>query len=224
MVEKNSTSWLEPIHPLEVEKNSPPDEVPSSLSNTGKKKRGRSKNYTPKQEVRVKHKDRRRVARHGFCNIINQNKLLLVRCGQRVFRCHMIKSLFSGVEMERLAALMDSCAHWEERDDVRGDRLTLITGLWNARGLSRSGIDPIHLAGLAGKQEQIKRDLHPLLVTLGEKITRLIQWKRPDIYDLLLKHKATKAEFGLFHLFMAPRGSCGLHKDRNDFLSVVVGV
>jgi hypothetical protein len=218
MAEKNSLSCPDLDLPTEADKNSLPEV-------SVKKRKKKSKNYTQKQVVQVKHKDRRRVARHGFCQIVNQNKFLLVRCGMRVFRIHFLKMIFSEEEMTTLAKALETSPYcWQERDDKRGDRLTLITGTWNARGLFRAGLDPVYKAGLAGKMVEIQQNLNPLLKTLGEKITEIIKWKRPDVFNLLCKYNAMTADFGIFPLFMAPRGQCGLHNDSNDFISVIVGI
>jgi hypothetical protein len=217
MVEPSSSPSLLGLDlPQAVEKN--------SLLEGRKRKRKKSKNSTPKQEIVIKEKDRR--TRSDCCRIVNRNKLLLARCGKKVFKAHFIKKFYSEIEMDHLLQVMDRSGYWEDRIDCRGDRQTLITGTWNAQGLSRAGIDPLHPAGKGGQEELMngKGELNTLLAALGERLTNLIMVKRPDVYELLLDYKATQADFGIFSLFMAPRGSCGMHNDRNDVLSVVLGI
>jgi hypothetical protein len=66
--------------------------------------------------------------------------------------------------------------------------------------------------------------LNSLLKKLGRSLTPLIERKRPDIYELLLSHNLLESDYGIFNLFMSPRGGCGVHHDPNDFFSVVVGI
>jgi hypothetical protein len=116
--------------------------------------------------------------------------------------------------------------YWEDRVDVRGDRQTLICGTWNAQAHSRAGLDPLHLAGKGGLLDFINPSLEltGLLKSLGKKLSWVVEKKRPDVYETLLEHCAVDADYGIFHLFMAPRGVCDVHNDRNDFLSICLGV
>jgi hypothetical protein len=66
--------------------------------------------------------------------------------------------------------------------------------------------------------------LNELLRKMGRKLTEVIKRKRPDVYQVVCENGLLESDFGIFHLFMSPRGGCGIHNDPNDFLSVVVGV
>jgi hypothetical protein len=66
--------------------------------------------------------------------------------------------------------------------------------------------------------------LNELLRKMGRKLTEVIKKKRPDVYQVVCENGLLESDFGIFHLFMSPRGGCGIHNDPNDFLSVVVGV
>jgi hypothetical protein len=78
--------------------------------------------------------------------------------------------------------------------------------------------------GEVGIENKNSLTLNGLLKRMGQKLTEVIRRKRPDVFQVLSENSLLESDFGIFPLFMSPRGGCGIHNDPNDFLSVVVGV
>jgi hypothetical protein len=108
-----------------------------------KKKSSRSRTYTPKVEL-VVSKRQQKLCMEG-CKIVNSNLFLLIQYKTyheekaKSNSCFFIKNYFGPEEIDSLNRMMTDCAYWESREDCRGNRLTSITGQWNARGRFRPG-------------------------------------------------------------------------------------
>jgi hypothetical protein len=111
------------------------------VENISKKlKRKRGKYYTPKEEIIINPKNQKDSLLE--CHIVNKNKFLLVQRksfldqSSKASYYFFIKHFFLEQDMRDLDKMMISCDYWEPRVDVRGNRLTSITGTWNAKGRS----------------------------------------------------------------------------------------
>lgn len=111
---------------------------------------------------------------------------------------------------------------WQwRRDKNRGDKDFFITGRWTAQGHGRP-IDPTYPAGKAGKMEaKLSTGLHEVLYPLACIASNLLRKWRPDLISRLEALPSEESYFDLFHLFMSPRGVAKMHKDKNDFISVL---
>jgi hypothetical protein len=113
------------------------------LSKKFKKNSRRSPTYTPKVEL-VVSKGQQKLSMEQ-CKIVNSNLFLLIRYKKyheengKTNSCIFIKKFFEPEEINSLNEMMRNTAYWESREDCRGNRLTSITGHWNARGRFRPG-------------------------------------------------------------------------------------
>jgi hypothetical protein len=187
-----------------------------------------SKYYTKRVKVTINPKNKKDSL--VDCTIVNKNMYLQVQVKSYVdqtspvSQAFFMKKFFPPEDCTLLNDLMMDCDYWEPRQDCRGNRLTSITGTWNSRGRFRPGKDELFAAGKGGKAELQEKRLHLLLKKMGQSLSPLIERKRPDIFELLQEHKLLNSDFGIFPLFMSPRGGCGIHNDPNDLLSVVVSI
>jgi hypothetical protein len=183
---------------------------------------------TPKVSISLAVKDKKKHAPASEVYIYNKNVFLFISCGIRkkqLLRAHFVKSFFNKEEIEKLHQVLEQRNYWEPREDCRGSRLTTIMGQWTARGRNRMGADPIHPAGKGGLAEQTSDgELNLILEKMGRKVTNLVLRKRGDIDATLREYGQMENGFGIFHLFMAPRGYSDMHNDRNDYISVCVGI
>jgi hypothetical protein len=185
--------------------------------------RRKNKTKTPKQELRILLKNQRKSAVEAA--VFRRNVFLHMRVGNSLRRAHFIKSFLNEEDISALHQALEKCNYWELREDVRGDRPTTVVGEWTGRGRARHKVDPVHPAGVGGKAELTSDgSLSLILQRIGEKLSSLIELKRPDVAGVLKEYGLEKSLFGFFHLFMAPRGYCCMHRDSNDFISVCVGI
>jgi hypothetical protein len=207
--------------------------TPSSIADENcsqlkrKRDKKKSKNSTPRVKVRLVVKDKKKRSEKPW--IYHQSVFLFITCGRnnRVMRAHFVKSFFSQEEMINLHEALIQADYWEVLNDIRGKRPTTIVGEWTAQGHNRKAADPIHSAGKGGEAEE--RLVHNgalscILKRLGTKLSHLLIDKRGDVAGVLQERKMEEGLFGFFHLFMSPQGYCGMHHDRNDFISVAVGI
>ena len=213
----SSSGGVIPSLPLESELCS----IPEDNGEKKIKKKHKSPFYTPMKKVTLDAVEKEKVA--DVCQAVNRNMFLRVRSASFVYRCHFVKNVFSTQEMENLLNVMKRCDYWQARDDARGVRETTITGMWAEQGHS-TPVYPLHPAGVGGKSEECMETLNILLRKLAKILEPIIERKRPDVYEVLREHGLLDLGIGMFHLFMSPIGSCRMHKDKNDFLSVVVGI
>jgi hypothetical protein len=212
------------IFPSSLEQHPPPSSLDERSSPLKRKKTNIN---TPKKEVSILRKDRQKRAEEVYT--YNKNVFISIACGKKedpdLFRAHFVKGFFDEKEISALHKELERSNYWEPREDVRGSRPTTIVGQWTARGRNRQAADPIHPAGRGGLAEQTSNGaLSLLLEKMGRKLSCLVAKKRGDIDGVLREYNLTELGFGFFHLFMAPRGYCEMHNDRNDFISVCVGI
>jgi hypothetical protein len=215
MEEKISLSPLNPPIPSST------DEQSSHL-----KRKKNSKIKTPRVEVSLAAGEKKERRKEVY--VYNRNVFLFISCGKRkkkLLRAHFIKSFFEEEQISELHQVLEKCNYWEPREDVRGSRLTSIVGQWTARGRNRLAADPIHPAGKGGVAEQTSDGrLTLILEKMGRQLSLLVARKRGDIDGTLREYGLVENGFGIFHLFMAPRGYCDMHNDSNDYISVCVGI
>jgi len=142
--------------------------------------------------------------------------------GNQKFKAHYIRGVFAKHEMQELAQALDESKHWEHRKDkTRGDKDFFITGRWAAQGHARHGIDHDYPAGKAGKSDQTERNnvkINEILARLSVKASMILRKYRLDIFNVV---DGLDSPYGLFHLFMTPRGVSKMHRDKNDLISLM---
>jgi len=133
-------------------------------------------------------------------------------------KAHFIKCVFSKEEMSALGSALLESNLWEYREDKnRGSKPFFINGRWTQRGHARYGVDGSYPAGRAGKSDnEANRRVIDLLQPLAVIASQLLQKYRGDIAEVV---GDMDNPYGLFHLFMTPRGVSKMHRDRNDFIS-----
>lgn len=150
---------------------------------------------------------------------LNQSRIFKIGNSKAIF----ISSVFEKSEVEKLCALLDSYDElWEfKKDKTRGPKKYFTTGEWNALGHHLPN-EPAYPAGKAGKMIASNpfkfEELDSKLKEFSTTATKLVCKHRPDIVAGL----NCEQYYGIFHLFIAPRGESRLHKDKDDKLSFLI--
>lgn len=139
-----------------------------------------------------------------------------VRGGNKLV--HFRKAFFTHQSMHALATALTKSYHWKfTHDNTRGPKHFFINGVWTQQGHARPGIDVTYPAGKAGKANDLDNQrVCDLLQPLALSASSLLRKHRPDLACLV---EDIKNPYGLFHLFICPRGLSNMHRDRNDLIS-----
>jgi len=190
-------------------------------SRESKQRRGRKRLRYSHMVVRSKKAEQKVHARQV------QRRLLSARLGAEDGRFAVkMCSVFTREEMNVLADALQEAPGWEWRlDRNRGDKPFYITGDWTAQGHSRPGVDRVYPAGVAGKLEDktgegLSNFLSPYAIKASAALRKGLKGFKPEILqdlDEMQDHN----RFGDFHLFMSAVGVAKMHKDPNDYVSLL---
>jgi hypothetical protein len=147
--------------------------------------------------------------------------------GQPVGNAVYLKAFFTS---EECADFTDHITRddkmWQYREDHnRGPKDFLITGVWTAQGQVSYGKGKSYAAGVAGKlvaSDPALKSFNDPMADWGCRLFALLERFRPDVVSLLSQLPPEEKPIGGFPLFMATRGIALMHRDRNDYLSILV--